>query len=257
MTATSEFFKAVIFPKWQRCPLSTVNNFKIYYWDILTRIEKKLKKRTSRKHLDDESVNNLLECLYELDDISSKNIMLKAVIPLILLYGFKIGTIAQIKREDFDNDMRIIKIQLEDNIVNLELPYNVFKYVGMIYSKEIDDVYLFDTVKNQRLNSEYFDDFFKRYHKRINADEKITLDGLAKYAVINMFLVGMNPIIIEQISGMKDINLSYCQRQAWEKNRVQLNGYVNSKIRGIGIFDSLGKIINQDKEMHYDGVGRF
>lgn len=36
------------------------------------------------------------------DDIASKNIMLKAVIPLILLYGFKIGTIAEIKRNDFD-----------------------------------------------------------------------------------------------------------------------------------------------------------
>lgn len=240
LTATSEFFKAVIFPKWQRCPLSTVDNFKMYYQDILMRSNKKLKKHTSRIHLDDESVNNLLECLYELDDETPKSIMLKAVIPLILLYGFKIGTIAEIKRNDFDNVKRTINIQLEDNIINLELPYNVFVYVDKIYARKTDDVYLFDTAKNQRLISDYFDDFLIKYNKRINVEAKITLDGLAKYAVINMFLVGMNPIIIGQISGMKDINLNYCQRQAWEKNRVQLNGYVNSKIRGINIYDNLG-----------------
>lgn len=55
-----------------------------------------------------------------------------------------------------------------------------------------------------------------------------------------MFIEGMNPIIIRQISGMKDINLNYCQRQAWEKNKIQLNGYVNSKIRGIDIYDDFG-----------------
>lgn len=241
LTATSEFFKAVIFSKWQRCPLSTVDNFKIYYQDILTRCNKKLKKRTSRIHLNDESVNNLLGCLYELDDIAPKNIMLKAVIPLILLYGFKIGTIAEIKRNDFDVVKRVINIQLEDNIINLELPYNVYVYVDKIYQRKVDDVYLFDTAKNQRLISDYFDDFLKKYNKRINVEAKITLEGLAKYAVINMFLVGMNPIVIEQISGMKDISLSYCQRQAWEKSKVQLNGYVNSKIRGIDIYDNLGK----------------
>ncbi len=240
LTATSEFFKTVIFSKWQKCPLSTVDNFKIYYQDILTRCNKKLKKRTSRIHLDDRSVNNLLECLYELDDIAPKSVMLKAVIPLILLYGFKIGTIAEIKRNDFDAVKRVINIQLEDNIINLELPYNVYVYVDKIYNRKVDDVYLFDTAKNQRLISDYFDDFLKKYNKRINVEAKITLDGLAKYAVINMFLVGMNPIVIEQISGMKDMNLSYCQRQAWEKNRVQLNRYVNSKIRGIDIYDNLG-----------------
>ena len=104
-----------------------------------------------------------------------------------------------------------------DNIIDLELPYTVYVYVDKIYNRKVHDVYLFDTAVNQRLISGYFDDFLKKYNKRINVDAKITLDGLVKYAVINMFLVGMNPIVIEQISRMKDINLSYCQGQAWEK----------------------------------------
>lgn len=240
LTSVSEFFKSVIFPKWPKCPLSTAENFKGYYNDILTRSNKKLKKHESRIHLDEDSITNLLECLYELNDVSFKNIMLKAVIPLILLYGFKIGTIAELKRENFDNVMRVIKIKLEDDIVNLELPYNVFLYVNEIYQKNVGEIYLFDTAKDQRLVSDYFDDFLVKYNKKINAKSKITLDGLAKFAVINMFYVGMNPIVIGQISGMKDINLNYCQRQAWEKNKIQLNGYVNSKIRGIDIYDGFG-----------------
>ena len=71
--------------------MSIVDNFKRDYQDILTRCNKKLKKRTSRIHINDENVNNLLECLYELDDIAPKNITLKAVIPLIILYGLKLG----------------------------------------------------------------------------------------------------------------------------------------------------------------------
>lgn len=43
LAATSEFFKAVIFPKWQTSPLSTVDNFKGYYKDILKKKNKTLK----------------------------------------------------------------------------------------------------------------------------------------------------------------------------------------------------------------------
>jgi len=88
-----------------------------------------------------------------------------------------------------------------------------------------------------------------KYNKEMNKETKITLDGLTRYAVINMFLEGMNPIVIRQITGMKDINLNYCQREAWKtsKNKIQLNRYVNSKIRGVYIYDDLylGKVTNK------------
>lgn len=252
LTATSEFFKAVIFPKWQRCQLSTVDNFKGYYQKIFTGKNKTLKKHEARTHLEEDSVKKLLECLYELDDSSFKNIMLKATIPLILLYGFKIGTIADIKREDYEGDTRIIKIKLEADTVNLELPYNVYFYVDEVFQRKTDDEYLFNIAKGQKLISDYFDDFLVKYNKKMNKETKITLDGLARYAVINMFLEGMNPIVIRQITGMKDINLNYCQKEAWKtsKNKIQLNRYVNSKIRGVHIYDDLylGKVINKGME---------
>jgi len=106
--------------------------------------------------LDEDNVKKLLECLYGLDDLSFKNIMLKAAIPLILLYGFKIGTIADIKREDYEGDTRIIKIKFEDDTVNLELPYKVYFYVDEIFQRKTDDVYLFNIAKGQKLISDYF-----------------------------------------------------------------------------------------------------
>ena len=241
LTATSEFFKAVIFPKWPTCQLSTVDNFKGYYKDILKTKNKPLKKHETRAHLDEDSAKKLLECLFGLEDSSFKNIMLKATIPLILLYGFKIGTIADIKREDYDCSTRIIKLQLENDVVNLELPYNVYVYVNKIFEKKVNDVYLFNITEEQKLISDYFDDFLVKCNKKMNTETKITLDGLARYAVINMFLEGMNPIVIRQITGMRDINLNYCQREAWKvsKNKIQLNRYVNTKIRGIPVYDDL------------------
>lgn len=241
LTATSEFFKAVVYPKWQNCPLSTAENFKGYYQDILKMKNKPLKKHETRAHLDEDSAKKILECLYELDGSTFKNIMLKATVPLILLYGFKIGKIAEIKRGDYDNFARIIKIQVGDDEVNLELPYNVYTYVDKIFENKINSTYLFNITKEQRLISDYFDDFLTKCNKKMNSEVKITLDGLARYAVINMFLEGMNPIVIREITGMKDINLNYCQKEAWKinKNKIQLNRYVNSKIRGIHIYDDL------------------
>ena len=241
LTATSEFFKAVIYPRWQSCQLSTTENFKGYYQDILKRKNKPLKKHETRAHLDENSTKKLLEWLYDLDDSTFKNMMLKATIPLILLYGFKIGKIAEIKRQNYDSITRVIKIQLGEDTVDLELPHNVYIYVNKIFERKINSIYLFNITEEQRLISDYFDDFLVKCNKKMNSEVKITLDGLARYAVINMFLEGINPIVIRELTGMKDINLNYCQKEAWKisKNKIQLNRYVNSKIRGIHIYDDL------------------
>ncbi len=55
-----------------------------------------------------------------------------------------------------------------------------------------------------------------KYNKKMNKETKITLDGLARYAVINMFHEGVNR-------------------------------YVNSKIRGVHIYDDLylSKVTNK------------
>jgi len=120
LTAANEFFKAVIFPEWPSCPLSVVGNFQEYRDNILNRSSKSLKSYEPRQHLDDEGYENLVKYLKNLGDDSLRNKMAKAVIPLILLYGFKLGTIAEMKRDCFDEQRRTIEIQVEKENIRLE-----------------------------------------------------------------------------------------------------------------------------------------
>lgn len=237
LTATNEFFKAVIFPEWPSCPLSVVGNFQEYRENILNKSNKSLKSYEPRQHLDDDGYKNLLNYLKGLGDDSLRNRMAKAVIPLILLYGFKLGTIAEMKRECFDEIRRTIVIQVEEEKIRLELPYQIYVNVKGIYDEKIDETLLFAVAENQRPSSDYFDTIIKNFNKMQDKGRKITLDGLAKYAVINMFFKGMDPIVIRQVTGMKDVVLKYCQQEAWKKRKPALKTYVNSKFRSIGTYD--------------------
>lgn len=238
LTAANEFFKAVIFPEWPSCPLSVVGNFQEYRDNILNKSSKSLKSYEPRQHLDDNGYKNLIKYLEGLGDDSLRNRMAKAVIPLILLYGFKLGTIAEMKRDCFDEHRRTIEIRVENEKIRLELPYRIYKNVQKIYNEEIDKTLLFAMAKDQRPISDHFDTIIKNFNKMQENGKKITLDGLAKYAVINMFSIGMDPIVIRQVTGMKDVVLKYCQQEAWKRRRKNLTNYVNSQFRSITAYDN-------------------
>lgn len=242
LTAANEFFKAVIFPEWPSCPLSVVGNFKEYRDNILYKSSKSLKSYEPRQHLDDDGYENLIKYLESLGDDSLRNRMAKAVIPLILLYGFKLGTIAEMKRDCFDEKRRTIEIQVENEKIRLELPYQVYVNVNEISNEKIDRTLLFAVAENQRPNSDYFDTIIKNFNKLQGEGRKITLDGLAKYAVINMFFIGMDPIVVRQVTGMKDVVLKYCQQEAWKRRKSDLKTYVNSKFRSIGTYDDFNDL---------------
>ena len=174
LTATNMFFKDVIYPKWPNCQLSTVENFKVFYGDIRENCGKELKGYSPRAHLEDDDYEGLLEYLDELNSDSARGAMAKAVIPLILLYGFKIGTIAEIKTDCFSPELRKLKLNNQD--IWLELPYKIYLNVNRIYQKNINAPYLFDVGKNQRLISDYFDDIINAYNARLSKKAKITLD---------------------------------------------------------------------------------
>lgn len=242
LTATNEFFKAVIFPEWPSCPLSVVGNFQEYRDNILNKSNKSLIPYEPRKHLDDDGYENLLKYLKGLSDDSLRNRMAKAVIPLILLYGFKLGTIAEMKRECFDEIRRTIVIQVEKEKIRLELPYQIYVNVKRIYDEKIDGTLLFAVAENQRPSSDHFDTIIKNFNKMQDKGEKITLDGLAKYAVINMFSKGMDPIVIRQVTGMRDVVLNYCQYEAWKKRKQEPRSYVNSQFRSIDTYDDFNDL---------------
>lgn len=238
LTAANEFFKAVIFPEWPSCPLSVVGNFQEYRDNILNKSSKSLKSYEPRQHLDEDGYKNLIKYLDGLSDDSLRNRMAKAVIPLILLYGFKLGTIAEMKRDCFDEHRRTIEIQVENEKIRLELPYQIYKNVQKIYDEKIDKTLLFAMAEKQRPISDHFDTIIKNFNKIQETGKKITLDGLAKYAVINMFSIGMDPIVIRQVTGMKDVVLKYCQQEAWKRRRKNLTNYVNSQFRSITAYDN-------------------
>ena len=52
-----------------------------------------------------------------------------------------------------------------------------------------------------------------------------------------MFYIGMDPIVIGQVTGMKDVVLKYCQQEAWKRRKEDLKTYVNSKFRSIVVYD--------------------
>lgn len=237
LTATNEFFKAVIFPKWPSCPLSAVGNFKEYRKNILLKKDKSLKSYEPRQHLDDDGYETLRKYLEDLGNDSLRNRMAKAVIPLILLYGFKLGTIAEMKRDCFDETRRTIEIQVEEEKIRLELPYQIYVNVKAIFDEKIDGTLFFAVAKDQRVNSDFFDTIIKNFNNMQEKGKKITLDGLAKYALINMFYIGMDPIVIRQVTGMKDVVLNYCQREAWKKRQEELRTYVNSQFRSLKVYD--------------------
>ncbi len=192
--------------------------------------------------MDDDGYKNLVKYLEGLGDDSLRNRMAKAVIPLILLYGFKLGTIAEMKRSCFDEERRTIEIQVEKEEIRLELPYQIYKNVQKIYDEKIDDTLLFAMAKDQRLISDHFDTVIKNFNKMQGNGRKITLDGLAKYAVINMFFIGMDPIVIRQVTGMKDVVLKYCQQEAWKRRKHVLKSYVNSQFRSIDAYDDFNDL---------------
>lgn len=237
LTAANEFFKAVIFPEWPSCPLSVVGNFQEYRDNILNKSSKSLKSYEPRQHLDDNGYKNLIKYLEGLGDDSLRNRMAKAVIPLILLYGFKLGTIAEMKRECFNEQRRTIEIRVENEKIRLELPYRIYINVQRIYDEKIDKTLLFAMAENQRPISDHFDTIIKNFNKMQENGKKITLDGLAKYAVINMFSIGMDPIVIRQVTGMKDVVLKYCQQEAWKRRKTVLKSYVNSQFRSIDAYN--------------------
>lgn len=115
--------------------------------------------------MDDDGYKDLAKYLESLEDDSLRNRMVKAVIPLILLYGFKLGTIAEMKRDCFDEEKRTIEIQVEKEKIQLELPYQIYKNVQKMYDEKIDDTLLFAMAKGQRLISDHFETIIKNFNK--------------------------------------------------------------------------------------------
>ncbi|CQR54400.1 site-specific integrase [Paenibacillus riograndensis] len=249
LTAVAEFHKRVIIKKYPNTPLNSINEFQGLFEEIVEKSQKNLMPKISHDQIKDKEAKFILEYLSSLSKNSYKEQVICIVFELMLLYGFKIGTIASLKKDDFSQERRTLMISLPSlhSPIKLELPYKLSKQISDLeanYMNESELLFLADD--NKKLDSSYFFEFLKNLEKDTTKTlgtqcTHLTLSGLSKYAVTNMFIKGMNPITISNISGMKDVDLKNCQQAA---NRVLNsdnfgNSYINSNFRGMEFYEYL------------------
>lgn len=240
LSAVGELCRRIIFKKHPNSILKSIVDFQPLCDDIAERAVKELQRKTVYANLSDSDYEKLNQYLNSLDDSQYKQQITIAVFRMILLFGFKIGIIAAIKRDDYDEQRNILKVHSEDGQDNfrIELPFLLSKQIEKIKKcDQFGSEYLFLSENGQSLSSDYFDNALRNISKEIHAAKKITTTGLSKFAVVNMFLEGMNPITISQITGVKDVQMKYCQRVAYDKTKGDTNRYINSKLRNIPTYD--------------------
>jgi hypothetical protein len=157
----------------------------------------------------------------------------------------------------FDITKRIITIRIGDIEINLDLPHSLA--VDMIKLEEISPspIWLFADEKANQLTTSYFElsrvkkhaEIFFKDDNHIDINTKcFTLEGIAKFGIINQLEAGINPLIVKKITGAKDDVLNYCQEEAvqliagGDYGKQALNRFINSRIRSVSAYEDFQQI---------------
>lgn len=217
--------------------------------------DKELKEKESYLPITESDAAKILEHLenniYRGDIIYKRN---RLLLKLILLYGFKLERIKYMVVKDIDLDRHILYIQndiFEGISVKLELPFALVKelreYIDLLKNEPDFDYkqYLFLSRNKKIIDSSFAQAIIDNIKKESIEIGKITLTGIAKYAIINMIKEGINKANIKLITGMQDVVVDDCERCFLEQqfqeanNTIILNRDINKKIRGIEMYDKL------------------
>jgi len=200
----------------------------------------------------DKLLNYLKKNNNKKDFIFRRNSLL---IKLMLLYGFKLEKLKYMIVEDVELDKHILNIQnsIYENIsIKLELPCEIVdemgKYIDLLkMEKDFNsNQYLFLSKNGKIIDSTFARTVFDSIKKE-SQDElcRITLTGIAKFAIINMIKEGINKANIKLITGMHDVIVDDCEKrfldQQFKKanDTIILNREINKKIRGIEMYDKM------------------
>ncbi|NFI53451.1 hypothetical protein FDA52_10840 [Clostridium botulinum] len=225
---------------------------------LSTEIEHEIEKRGVKHLKDRESFPSISEKEYDLLVDYLKNMkcdkitdyQYKIITSLLLLYGFSFDKIININYEDYSIERGILSMfyDADNRYIALEIPYNLKllmnKFIDIRKNIKTECKSMFITTKGNKIKHGYLSDFFKKVKNVQHIKEGIsrnsfTPTGLAKYAVINMILEGMNQSIILDLTGFKLDHYLDCQNKVNEIKNLNLNRYVNRTIRGIGTFDDI------------------
>ena len=193
------------------------------------------------KNLGAEEYGVVLDYLQHLDCSQYKNSIISTVFRLVLLYGFKICIISEMKCGDFDPDRRIIRAFVNNEQIFLDVPFELSQQLANIRGQRKNDDYLFQDENGEKIDRSYFNGALDEVNRLLCSDAKLTFITMSRYAAINMLMVGMNPLTVGDLTGVKSVSLKCCQRIVSERLGQNTNRYLNAKMRNIQAYIDFSK----------------
>jgi integrase len=257
LISLNRFFDSHINEKYPNQNLIALRPFNNLSSDIETYLlEKgiKLEERTSFPPIDENQYLFILNYIKAETKKSPKNEEVSIILKLLLLYGFSFDKIISLEREDYCFDTRTLEVKYMENpkrCLKLELPdalnKDISSYVNSRDKKTCKSRNLFVTREGNKITQSFPADFLNKVRKEYylennlenNLKNPFTNTGLAKYAVINMILNGVNQSVIYDLTGFKEDMYKDCQNKVNELKRLNRDRYINHMIRGISTYDEI------------------
>lgn len=214
---------------------------------------KKLKERESFPSISNDEYDFIMNFFKKYELKSLANYQYNIIIDLLLLYGFSFDKIIEIDKDQYSKEEGTLKIKCKQfGEIKLELPYNLRKLIDKFldYRKNKlmkDNDYMFMTETQKRIRHGYLNDILSDIKGKFESNKdyiepsrnNFTPTGIAKYAVKQMILEGMNQSIIMSLTGIGKDQYTDCQNQVNEIKNMTRNRYINHIIRGIATYDDI------------------
>ena len=237
LTAVSMFSKTIA-ENYPQTVLQTILNYQDLSPDIILRAKKKLKEKQGYICLSAEEYKTLKSFIKNEQNFSYKQKVAKVCIELMLLFGFKIETLIELKKVDFIVEQRLLRRRsIEDGReFSLDLPHGLFcELTELVGQSNVEVPYLFVDETQRPISVQYLNDEFNRIREK--TDVKISTTRLSKYGCVQLLLAGVPTKIVGQVTGVKSTHLKECQEWVSKILGDNTDRFLNSKIRGTQTFE--------------------
>jgi len=199
-------------------------------------------------------INEINNVKWQSLDLSKKQSNYKfqyiLMIRLFLLIGLKPQRLYDIRIDDYDERYCQLKIGSPSYYINL--PNNLADQILILKlfrkTQKFKSDHLFITTSGSPVDEGHLNYFLNRVKDRFLQEQEMesseyangmnpfTQTGLLKFGIIQMIRIGINPIVIFEVSGI-DIDIyRHCQGFALD-NITKKNNHVNSSLRAISTYD--------------------
>ncbi len=167
----------------------------------------KLKNDTeSFKALSEDELDALLKYIGKLDLKRSNNLAWSLAIRLFLDTGVRFSEILDLKFEDVDFKLEMIRLRHTKNNERRIVFYNVLsRDLLMMAKRKKKDYVLWNYVTDQKLNQRSLEHFFEKLNDHLKLDQRIHAHRLRKTFATRMLWKGCPLTTISKLLGHKDI----------------------------------------------------